>query len=518
MNQRAIVLILLAIIGIPALILIGQWSATDPVYAGISALLVVGIFILFQLGSKCWLLIPFFAAWKGSLNILPGHFAPRDLAVGLVVAVLILIWAVRRFPLRVRFGKIEIILLILLAFVGQAFMRNPTGLSIFGGSRVGGRPYFEIAISVIAFLVLSIQVVDLKSVKQMIFASFAGAILSALYETIVSLIPRLAYASLRFYQGTTISLTASHYLGIGSGPGSGTGRRIYLAMFEKPLTSMALSFRSPMQLLQPRNFIFGFAVFAAGIGVLLSGFRGGIADIGLLVIAAAFLHRRSYELLILTVIGIPALAALVILQGSVFNLPLSAQRALSFLPGDWDSRATVEAEGSTEWRIEMWKLALTNDRYIRSKWLGDGFGFTMDELQYQQELKMKGAHPSQVQDYYLVVGTYHSGPIETIKRIGYIGFLVLLIAFFVFAWEAKSLVNRSRGTPYFPYVMYVALPIMITPIKFVVIFGAFQPTVSWLLLSGGMLRIIETSLENWEQGQDAESSVEDGSLRKGLQA
>jgi O-antigen ligase len=200
----------------------------------------------------------------------------------------------------------------------------------------------------------------------------------------------------------------------------------------------------------------------------------------------------------------------------VFHLPLAAQRALSFLPGDWDNRATIEAEGSTEWRIEMWKLALTSDRYIHNKWLGDGFGFTMAELQYQQELKMKGAHPSQVQDYYLVVGTYHSGPIETIKRIGYIGLCVLLIAFGVFMWEAKSLVNKSRGTPYFPYALYVVLPIMIIPIKFVFIFGAFQPTVSLFLLSGAMLRIIETSLENWEGNRHIEESGEESFHSKGI--
>ena len=106
--------IILAVIGVPVLITIGAWSATDPFLAGTSALVVVGIVVLAQLGAKCWLLIPFFAAFTGSLKILPGNFAPRDLAVGLVAFILPFLWVLQRFPVRFRFTGLEMSLLVVL--------------------------------------------------------------------------------------------------------------------------------------------------------------------------------------------------------------------------------------------------------------------------------------------------------------------------------------------------------------------------------------------------------------------
>ena len=262
--------------------------------------------------------------------------------------------------------------------------------------------------------------------------------------------------------------------------------------------NLILAYRTPLQFFNPRNAGFLFLAVFASACMLLSGFRSGVASLGFMGIAAFFLHRNPMQLVFMGLVGAPLLAIVLVAQGVLFQLPIPAQRALSFLPADWDQRAVISAEGSSEWRFLMWREALVSDKHIHNKILGDGFGFTAEELDYQHQLMMRGVQSVDQQDYYLAVGSYHSGPIETIKRVGYVGLAVLLIVMGVFGVHSVRLVNRARGTPYFHYAVFLALPIVILPVMFVFIFGAFQPAVTKLLLAGGMLRIIANSLDSWE--------------------
>lgn len=512
MNQRAILHIIFAVIGIPVLITIGIWSATDPVYAGVSALIVFGLWVLTQLGGRSWLLISFFSAFGGALRLMPGSFSPRDIAVGLVAMILPALWVVRRFPLRIRFTGVEFGLLLLLLFLGQAFLRNPTGLSIFGTSSIGGRSYFEIGVATIAFLILSSLVVSFKNVRLMVFVMFAGSVCAATYDTLLGVVPALAvYGAVVYHSSGSTSAIMSH-LGVAADPTQSTGRLMYLKNYPAPITNMVLAFKSPLEFLNPRNVLFLILIgFAVGC-VLLSGFRSGVATIGLTVIAATLLHRKPVQLLMMVFGGVPILAVILVLQGSVMELPLPAQRALSFLPADWNQRAVREAQGSSDWRFLMWEEALTSERFIRNKWIGDGFGFTAREMAYQQELIMKGLREADQQEYFLTVGDYHSGPIETIKRIGYLGLGALLIVMGIFLRAAVKMVNRTRGTPYFPYAMYLALPLVIHPFYFIVVFGTFKGTLTVFLLTGGALRLLQNSFDEWSirRGEADAASTNNG--------
>jgi len=497
MNQRAILHVIAAVIGIPVLITIGVWSATDPVYAGVSALIVLGTWVMTQLGQRCWLLIPFFTVFGGAMNVVPGHFSPRDIVIGLVAMILPAIWVVRRFPIRIRLGSIEIALLGLIALLGQAYLRNPTGLSVFGSANIGGRTYFAVGVSIVAFLILSTMVVDLKRVKFMVIASIAGSLTAVFYDVLLGVVPALAVYGAAVYNSSGSSSAIREYLGLGPDPSQGTGRMIYLKNYFRPITLFILANRSPMELLNPKNFLFLILLGSAGVSILLSGFRSGVAEFGLLIIAATLLHRKPIQLVFMGLVGAPLLAVILLLQGSVVEIPLAAQRALSFLPADWNQRAVREAQGSSDWRFMMWEEALTSDEYIRNKWIGDGFGFTAREMAYQQELIIKGLSETDQQEYFLTVGDYHSGPIEVIKRIGYLGLLFLLIVMGIFFKAGVRVVNRARGTPYYPYAMFLALPLVIHPFYFIFVFGTLKGTLGLFLLGGGALRLLENSFDVW---------------------
>src|SRR5690606_33019173 len=132
--------------------------------------------------------------------------------------------------------------------------------------------------------------------------------------------------------------------------------------------------------------------------------------------------------------------------------------------GTWDERVEMDAEGSTEWRVEMWKEALTSEKWIHNKWLGDGLGFTKAEFETMKNVSasdqgaigMSGM--SAVQESFMISGGYHSGPVQTIRTVGYVGLAILIIGFFRVAVHAHRQIQRSRNTEWFPVTLFICLP------------------------------------------------------------
>jgi hypothetical protein len=271
------------------------------------------------------------------------------------------------------------------------------------------------------------------------------------------------------------------------------GRIVALRDIGKPLGNALFATRSPLRLANPFSLLFVLVIIVA-ICTLLSGYRSALLWMAMMAIASALAHRRSIDILLLTTFGVPVMASLIIMQGTVFELPMAAQRALSFLPGKWNQRAVLDAEGSIEWRVEMWKLALGTDRYISNKIIGDGFGFSRRELMYQLHRKNPSS-PEELQEYFLITGGYHSGPVETIRRVGYVGLGVLFIGMVLIWREAMKLTRRSRGTPYQWSVFFVTLPTLVLPFYFTFVFGSYQATFANFCIFGGMMRMLENSMD-----------------------
>jgi hypothetical protein len=114
----------------------------------------------------------------------------------------------------------------------------------------------------------------------------------------------------------------------------------------------------------------------------MSGFRNAIAAVGCTYFVGLCYRGGFVQVMIGSLVGLLALA-MVGITNALVPLPPNVQRSLTFLPGTWDERYVLDAENSTEWRVELWKEALLTDRWISNKMFGDGLGFTMRELQYQ---------------------------------------------------------------------------------------------------------------------------------------
>jgi hypothetical protein len=183
------------------------------------------------------------------------------------------------------------------------------------------------------------------------------------------------------------------------------------------------------------------------------------------------------------------------------------QRTLSWLPGDWSYEAVSDAQGSTEWRVEMWKIALTDRSYINNILIGDGFGFTHWELgiiHAADSARLQGIDVGITsQEAALRVGNYHSGPVSTIKIVGVVGLILYAVLFTSVAVYAHRLLVRARGTPLFEVALFLCIPNIYFPFVFIAVFGGFDPAFAITLLTVGLMQLFERALGQVENTRQA---------------
>src|SRR5205807_3371415 len=96
----------------------------------------------------------------GSIYVLPVPFAVKDLVVMMTAAVSCALFAMRIFKFRNQWGLLDFVLLLNLVQICLVFAVHPVGLRTLSSETVGARPYFNIAIATLAYLILSNQILS----------------------------------------------------------------------------------------------------------------------------------------------------------------------------------------------------------------------------------------------------------------------------------------------------------------------------------------------------------------------
>jgi hypothetical protein len=184
-------------------------------------------------------------------------------------------------------------------------------------------------------------------------------------------------------------------------------------------------------------------------------------------------------------------------------LPSNIQRAFSFLPGTWDEEQISDTEESTQWRVDMWEEAILTDNWIKHKWLGDGLGMTQQEYNYiesfgSNQIRAQGKSTSAKltlqQELMMASNNYHSGPVSSIRMVGYVGLLILLLAQIRLAVYAHRQIKRARGSNWLPLTIFIGIPIIYTPFYFTFIFGDYGTAIASFLVGAAMIRVLENNL------------------------
>jgi len=263
-------------------------------------------------------------------------------------------------------------------------------------------------------------------------------------------------------------------------------------------TIMALcSYFRPMTIINPLYIWRFFLMALSMVFVFCSGFRGNLIVVIVAMIIGTYFRKRSSDLVTMTVIGIPLLAMTIAMNGVLFHLPLTAQRALSFLPGNWDANAKLNADDSTEWRVFMWKTMLNEKKYLKNRWLGDGFGYSREEWVAMQRLGAAGSD----QENLLIVGQVHSGPLTAIRYVGIVGFALYMLLVIMMAVENWRLIRRCYGTPFFATAVFNGMTIIFFPFSYVVMFGSYDGDFPRIVFLVGLLKLLRRGITDYEATQ-----------------
>jgi hypothetical protein len=463
----------------------------------------VGTTFLLGLRQYVWILIPILWPLYGQVAVLPLPFSVRDLAVMAVFVGVLALKAFKIVRIKPRFDLLDFIVIVQVVYVFTVYVRNPVGANALGSERIGGRPYLDIGIALLAYWVLSRAVGDKSITPRLPFLVMGSQVVEMVLNAIVFFVPRLTPIFSSIYTGVNPENFEADNVYRGPAQES-SGRQPYFTGVGLFSALLCTSLWRPLTLITP-IYWFRFLLFSATLVMIgLTGFRSALITIGGYVVISSVLRRGVKELFPMALIGIPALVLLIAMQGTIINLPLSIQRTLSFLPGKWDQVAVSEAVGSTEWRLQIWKIMLSENRFIANKLLGDGFGFSYAQLRIMETHRFSSGDSS-LEDY-IIVGNVHSGPLSAIRYVGYVGLAIFMVLILVSARRAWVLARRAEGSPYYVLAMFVCIPVIWNPFNYVFIMGGFEGALPTAIFALGMMKMLENSLDVWEKEARKNSS------------
>lgn len=458
--------------------------------AGVVALIPVAV-IFVKLKFNIWVLLPIGWYLTGRLPWLPLPFTVRDLCFMTVIFFFTLFFATRALPWKRKLTALDFLIYINLAYLAIVYVRNPAGFWAMQTSVVGGRPYFEIVLAFGAFMVLSrVNISALwANVLPLFFVIPAWSL--AVLQGLGQILPQTGAALNRFYTGIGEQSAVEAFR-----PDAQIGQtRIAAMQFAGSSTIVALCSRfNPVSLISPLYPLRMMMLATAFAAVFLSGYRT-VMLFGLAIFfLSSVLRGRSRDLLTAAAVGLIALIVLISLQGSVIKLPYTMQRALSWLPGNWDEEVVADAEWSSRWRFEMWAWAWNDTRVLRDKIWGTGFGLSLDDMSLIAASLTAGQGGQNLlggsdRESFMITGTFHSGPLSTIRYIGIVGLTFYLVLLLYMAIAAYRLCIRSRSTEAFPLALFVSLPIIYEPFQFIIVFGALEASYPQTLFWAGLLNL-----------------------------
>ena len=466
------------------------------IVAGVIAAIPVAI-IFVKLKTNIWVLIPIGWYLSGRLPWLPLPFTVRDLCMMTVIFFFTLFFATRVLPWKRKTGLLDYLIYINLAYLATVYVRNPAGFWAMQTSVVGGRPYFEIALAFGAFIILSrVQISELIA-KLFPFFFVVPAWCIGILDIIGRLVPQTSLALNSIYSGigsggVTSAIQQEARLGETRMTGllaAGLSSILALCAKYNPITLI-----SP---LYPGRFLMLVTVFGA---IFLSGFRSAILFAVTAFLLATLFRSRLKDLWIAGGMMALALIVLISLQGTLLQLPLAMQRALSWLPGDWNEQAVADARGSSQWRFEMWEWAWNDDRILRDRTWGQGFGLSLDDMNLIANSLIAGQGGASMlggsdRENFMITGSFHSGPLSTIKYIGIVGLALYYPLMCYMALLAWRLCKRAHGTKAFTLALFVGIPIIYEPLNFVIVFGGLDSNYPQLLFWAGLLNMVSNYLE-----------------------
>jgi len=478
-----------------------------------------GIAVLLK--TRIWMLIPLTWNLKSQSFLIPIPLSVHDVAIALSFGVFLIFTAFKLIRIRPKGNFGDFLMWVNMAWLAVAYIRNPVGVNALGTDRVGGRPYFLVLCALMGYWVLTRVVANVKTARLLPGLILSGVCFVTALSLVAYKIPDTVPVLSHIYSGvqqTSYNPDADQFAAdASSGEDSLNDRVDTMLDFGLVTIGLLCAFYNPVNLLNPVVF-WRFVLFIASwIAILASGHRLGIVVALWTIFICSYFRNGLLELMRMSIFFLPVLGILVMGHGKLFELPLVAQRSLSFLPGNWSHVAVQNAQDSNDWRFQMWDKVWHSNKYIHNKVLGDGFGTSQKAQDEIVDMMNEGRVEEAGMEGQLINGGFHSGPLTTIRTVGLVGLVPFYLWMMYLARYGYRLIRFSQGTPFFPVALYFGGGALFAPFFFTFVFGAFEGDLAQTVLGAGMLKLVYQSIEAYKNRLEEESLTEKLQLRNSLQ-
>ena len=422
LNQIAPVI--LTVLGLLLAIPMGRYVAQGQLLIpGMIIGAIFGTIFFLTLGRVYWYMIPF--ALASNLPAVP--LGGRTIELGeLFIAACTAIFVARltlKHERLVLFRATHIPLLLSFAWILLVFFLNPTGLIFFGSETIGGRYYVKILLAFCAFVVLASQQPTAKDFERIILLVFLGVL-----------------------AGTALSLFKAFFLGIrGDAELSLDAYSWHQVLAEPALVGTWYLFaRYKTSDLFSAQRPWGALLYLLAVAIAtMSGKRMGLALVLVAPFLGAFLHKEYGKIWLGALLGIVTTSILVMGQGTFFNLPFSAQRALSWIPADWEpGLKDLGTRDTFREQLRDWAWRAIKE----SPWIGKGYALNLGEVSLGISMTEGNVQGDSIQTLsYAIAKNWHN------RWLGYTAdFGIPYTAMLPFLYGVALIVSfrLARGLPY----------------------------------------------------------------------
>ena len=449
---------------LPLAVLLGYLLA-EPLDSGSLAVIVLVVSVLFVPLMMRWHHILLLLTWNAAINL---NFLPGKLALWMIMAFLSFFFGIlgRSVSEDKRFLQVPGLTRSLLCLLGvvlvTALTTGGVGIKVFGGQSYGGKGYFIIAAAVVGYFAFSSQTIP-RSRANWLVALFFLSGLTAVISNLAYMAGPKFYFLYEMFPADLAMDQATAEAGIGNNLVRITGlmwasQALYGFFLARYGLRGLFDFARPWRPL--------FLLGSVGI-ILFAGFRSGVILFGLTFLILYWvegLWKTRTSLWILAFLGLVAVGTVLFVD----RMPLSVQRALSFLPIKIDPVVRQTAQDSTAWRLEVWRAVWPEvPNYL---FHGKGYALNPQELYLAEDSSVRDLESSHAAAAF--VGNYHNGPLSVVIPFGIYG----VIAFLWFLGVAMRVLYRNHryGDPELRKINAYLLAFFVAhTIFFVFVFGAF---------------------------------------------
>jgi O-antigen ligase len=293
--------------------------------------------------------------------------------------------------------------------VGTMILRGGFGLRSLGGESLGGRYYIFLLLDILGYFALTTRTIPPDRVKWYVGLFLLGAtasIISDLYGVLPGAFDFLFW----FIPPSALDV-----------PGVVVSRFGGIAAASLAVCLFMLARYGVRGLLTPgRKHLF--VMFCAfGFVAMYGGFRSMFIALSM-TFFFQFVIEGLWRTKWAVIFVVTLLLSAVVAAPFVNNLPLPIQRTLAVLPVKVDPQAKMDAEASSEWRLQMWRVAWPEvPQYLL---LGKGYGLTARDYAMMTDRAIT-AFKAEDRGAFLA-GDYHNGPLSVLIPFGLWGALVFL--------------------------------------------------------------------------------------------